>query len=280
MSALLEQPEMADSIRTILLNGRTTGVHLILSTQTPTWKSAKSISTLFRAKVLFSVSDKAESKAMINNCDAFALGNVGDAIYSNGTSSRRIHTYYPDESVSAEIISKSKAQFTEYFDIASDFLRQTPDAEIGCTQINHEPYDELLPDAIEVVLEQGQASVSMLQRRLKLAYSRAARIVDQMEEKGVIGPFEGSKARQILITKEQWHEMQNEAVPENVEDLEITKDEDNWQVANTERDNYEYSGLIGWVKQEIQLQREYRESVKQEQREQKELRKRIRKGIR
>lgn len=69
-------------------------------------------------------------------------------------------------------------------------------------------YDELLPAAIEVVVEQGQASVSMLQRRLKLGYSRAARLVDQMEEKGIVGPFEGSKARQILITKEQWQEMQ------------------------------------------------------------------------
>ena len=68
--------------------------------------------------------------------------------------------------------------------------------------------DELLPAAVEVVLETGQASVSMLQRRLKLGYSRAARLVDQMEEKGVVGPFEGSKPRQVLITKEQWQEMQ------------------------------------------------------------------------
>ena len=57
-------------------------------------------------------------------------------------------------------------------------------------------------------METGQASVSMLQRRLKLGYSRAARLVDQMEEKGIVGPFEGSKPRQLLITKEQWQEMQ------------------------------------------------------------------------
>ena len=69
-------------------------------------------------------------------------------------------------------------------------------------------YDELLPNAIEVVVETGMASVSMLQRRLKLGYSRAARLVDQMEEKGVVGPFEGSKPRQVLITKAQWQEMQ------------------------------------------------------------------------
>ena len=69
-------------------------------------------------------------------------------------------------------------------------------------------YDELLPAAIDVVLELGQASVSMLQRRLKLGYGRAARLVDQMEEKGIVGPFEGSKPRQLLITKDQWQEMQ------------------------------------------------------------------------
>ena len=67
--------------------------------------------------------------------------------------------------------------------------------------------DELFPAAVDVVLELGQASVSMLQRRLKLGYSRAARLVDQMEEKGIVGPFEGSKPRALLITKQQWQEM-------------------------------------------------------------------------
>ena len=68
--------------------------------------------------------------------------------------------------------------------------------------------DELLNAAVEVVLETGQASVSMLQRRLKLGYSRAARLVDQMEERGYVGPFEGSKPRQLLITREKWQELQ------------------------------------------------------------------------
>jgi S-DNA-T family DNA segregation ATPase FtsK/SpoIIIE len=67
--------------------------------------------------------------------------------------------------------------------------------------------DELLPAAVEVILETGQASVSMLQRRLKLGYSRAARLVDQMEQKGYVGPFEGSKPRQLLITREKWAEI-------------------------------------------------------------------------
>jgi S-DNA-T family DNA segregation ATPase FtsK/SpoIIIE len=67
--------------------------------------------------------------------------------------------------------------------------------------------DELLPDAVEVILDTKQASVSMLQRRLKLGYAHAARIVDEMEEKGIVGPFEGSKPRQLLITREQWDTM-------------------------------------------------------------------------
>ena len=74
-------------------------------------------------------------------------------------------------------------------------------------------HDELLSAAVDVVLETGQASVSMLQRRLKLGYARAARLMDQMEEKGVVGPFEGSKPRQLLITRAQWDEMQMGGAP-------------------------------------------------------------------
>ena len=83
--------------------------------------------------------------------------------------------------------------------------------------------DELLPAAIDVVMETGQASVSMLQRRLKLGYSRAARIVDEMEMRGIVGPFEGSKPRQLLITKEQWQELKMKgaygAAPPEAEEL-------------------------------------------------------------
>ena len=67
----------------------------------------------------------------------------------------------------------------------------------------------MLPAAVDVILETGQASVSMLQRRLKLGYARAARIVDEMEEKGIVGPFQGAKPRTILITKDQWEARKN-----------------------------------------------------------------------
>ena len=68
--------------------------------------------------------------------------------------------------------------------------------------------DDMLDAAIECVIEMGMASTSMLQRKLKLGYARAARIIDQMEERGIVGPFEGSKPRQVLISKEQWLEKQ------------------------------------------------------------------------
>ena len=80
-----------------------------------------------------------------------------------------------------------------------------------------------MPAAVEVVLETGQASVSMLQRRLKLGYSRAARIVDEMEQRGIVGPFEGSKPRALLITKEQWQEMQ---MGGQQEEIPLPEDED------------------------------------------------------
>ena len=84
--------------------------------------------------------------------------------------------------------------------------KSTPDPEPNADELDG---DEMLPAAVDVILETGQASVSMLQRRLKLGYARAARIVDEMEEKGIVGPFQGSKPRAILITKEQWESMRN-----------------------------------------------------------------------
>ncbi len=87
--------------------------------------------------------------------------------------------------------------------------------------------DEMLPAAVDVILETGQASVSMLQRRLKLGYARAARIVDEMEEKGIVGPFQGSKPREILITKEQWAVMRSgESNQMGFEDIDSEDDSD------------------------------------------------------
>ena len=85
--------------------------------------------------------------------------------------------------------------------------------------------DEMLPAAVDVFMETGQASVSMLQRRLKLGYARAARIVDEMEEKGIVGPFQGSKPRAILVTKEQWETMKS-GQPQQMEFEDLDEDDE------------------------------------------------------
>lgn len=207
-SALLEQPEMANSIRTILLNGRTTGVHLIFSSQTPTWKMVKGISTLFRSKILFPVASKAESTALIGSTAAFSVGGCGDAVYSNGRTLSRVKSFIADAEVSSGICESAKSTGPIY---SEEIMRKVEQLSAKRTALPYEDdtgYDELLPAAVDFVLGIGQASVSMIQRRLKLGYGRAASLVDQMEEKGIVGPFDGSRPRQLLITKEQWQEMQ------------------------------------------------------------------------
>ena len=87
--------------------------------------------------------------------------------------------------------------------------KNSTDPEVNASEAEMDG-DEMLPAAVDVVLETGQASASMLQRRLKLGYARAARIIDEMEERKIVGPFAGSKPRTILITKEQWKVMRGE----------------------------------------------------------------------
>ena len=87
----------------------------------------------------------------------------------------------------------------------------------------------MLPAAVDVILETNQASVSMLQRRLKLGYARAARIVDEMEEKGIVGPFQGSKPRAILVTKEQWEAMKGGSQSTQMEFEDIPFEEEEFE---------------------------------------------------
>ena len=98
-----------------------------------------------------------------------------------------------------------------------------PDPEANADELSG---DEMLPAAVDVILETGQASVSMLQRRLKLGYARAARIVDEMEEKGIVGPFQGSKPRDILVTKEQWAIMRSGGAQMGFDDLSVHEEDE------------------------------------------------------
>ena len=216
---LVAAKEVEESICRVAQMGRASGMHLVIATQRP---SADVITGLMKAnipsRIAFAVASSLESRIILDQTGAEKLVGKGDMLYFPLGSGKpqRIQGCFISEDEVAEVVSFIKengaAQYDEavLHEIEQHAEEKDKSAKgVGGTQGGGEDdYDELLPAAIDVVLEVGQASVSMLQRRLKLGYGRAARLVDQMEEKGVVGPFEGSKPRQLLITKEQWQEMQ------------------------------------------------------------------------
>ena len=215
---LVAAKEVEESICRVAQMGRASGMHLIIATQRP---SADVITGLMKAnipsRIAFAVASSLESRIILDTTGAEKLVGKGDMLYfplGSGKPQRVQGCFISEEEVAA-VVDFIKEGATAHYDesviheIEQHAEKKEKDAKgVGGADPAGEGYDELLPAAIEVVLEVGQASVSMLQRRLKLGYGRAARLVDQMEEKGVVGPFEGSKPRQLLITKEQWQEMQ------------------------------------------------------------------------
>ena len=233
---LVAAKEVEESICRVAQMGRAAGMHLIIATQRP---SADVITGLMKAnipsRIAFAVASSLESRIILDTTGAEKLVGRGDMLYfplGTGKPQRVQGCLISDEEVAAVVgFIKENSGSAEYSDeIIHEIEQHAAEKEKGSKGVGGsapeevgDDYDELLPAAIEVVVETGMASVSMLQRRLKLGYSRAARLVDQMEEKGVVGPFEGSKPRQVLITKEQWQEMQFkqgmvDAAPEGVPD--------------------------------------------------------------
>ena len=233
---LVAAKEVEESICRVAQMGRAAGMHLIIATQRP---SADVITGLMKAnipsRIAFAVASSLESRIILDTTGAEKLVGRGDMLnfpLGSGKPQRVQGCLISDEEVAAVVgFIKQNSGGAEYDqEIMHDIEKHAAEKEKGSKGVGGsapedvgDDYDELLPSAIEVVVETGMASVSMLQRRLKLGYSRAARLVDQMEEKGVVGPFEGSKPRQVLITKEQWQQMQfkqdmQEAPPEPVPD--------------------------------------------------------------
>ncbi len=218
---LVAAKEVEESICRVAQMGRAAGVHLVIATQSP---RADVITGLMKAnipsRIAFKVSSALESRIILDAGGAAdKLVGKGDMLFAPiGTSKpARIQGTWVSDKEREDILNFLKqGGEAEYSD---EVMRQIDKASedkgngknITASSDADEPfadYDEMLPQAVDVILESGQASVSLLQRRLKLGYSRAARIVDEMEQIGVVGPFEGSKPRQILITKQQWQERQ------------------------------------------------------------------------
>ena len=208
--------EVEDSICRIAQMGRAAGMHLIIATQRP---SANVITGLMKAnipsRIAFSVASAMESRIILDTMGAEKLVGKGDMLYApigSGKPLRVQGCFVTDtevEAVAGYVKDNYNADYSqEVLEEIEKTALQTGKKTVSAADIdaNEEELDgdEMLPQAVDVILETGQASVSMLQRRLKLGYARAARIVDEMEEKGIVGPFQGSKPRAILITKEQW----------------------------------------------------------------------------
>ena len=215
---LVAAKEVEESICRVAQMGRAAGMHLVIATQRP---SADVITGLMKAnipsRIALSVASSLESRIILDTPGAEKLIGNGDMLYSpvgSGKPSRVQGCFISPaeiEQVVAFVKETGEADYSEeVMQKIEEAMRQDDKGgkAAATDPVSGEECDELFPAAVEVVLETGQASVSMLQRRLKLGYSRAARLVDQMEERGIVGPFEGSKPRQLLIDRAKWQELQ------------------------------------------------------------------------
>ena len=216
---LVAAKEVEESICRVAQMGRAAGMHLVIATQRP---SSDVITGLMKAnipsRIAFAVASSLESRIILDTTGAEKLVGKGDMLYfplGNQKPTRVQGCFITPEEIERVVNFVKESGAADYSDEVMEKIEEVmkqsekgggksggnapTDGDEGC--------DELLSAAVEVILETGQASVSMLQRRLKLDYSRAARLVDQMEERGIVGPFEGSKPRQLLITREQWQEL-------------------------------------------------------------------------
>lgn len=212
---LVAAKEVEESICRVAQMGRAAGVHLVIATQRP---SANVITGLMKAnipsRIAFAVASGMESRIILDTSGAEKLVGRGDMLYAplgEGKAKRIQGCFITDDEVQrvAEFVKRSgKPEYSK--EIMDHIDRKASETgKSGGNLVSAEPEaeddrDELLYDAVDTVLDLGQASVSVLQRKLKLGYSRASRIVDQMEEMGVVGPHKGSKPRDILVTREKW----------------------------------------------------------------------------
>ncbi len=235
---LVAAKEVEESICRIAQMGRASGIHLIIATQRP---SADVITGLMKAnipsRIAFAVASAMESRIILDTQGAEKLVGKGDMLFAPIGAGKPIRVqgcFVSDPEVESIATYVKEHCITDYDQTVMDDIErkalQTGNSKATVSDPDPSPDeldgDEMLPAAVDVIFETGQASVSMLQRRLKLGYARAARIVDEMEEKGIVGPYQGSKPRTILITKEQWEAMKSgQSAQMGFDDLE-DEDED------------------------------------------------------
>ncbi len=211
---VVAKKEVEDSILRLTQMARAAGMHLVVATQRPSTDVITGvIKSNIPSRIAFSVASKIESNIILGSAGAEKLIGRGDMLFNpiGATKPTRIQgCFISGDEVEAVVDYVKKSGVAEYSEeiiqqIEHQAEKKSSEDEAGGDEYGE--FDELLDDAIDIVVGSGNASISFLQRRLKLGYARAARIVDQMEERGIVGPPQGAKAREILITKDQWNEI-------------------------------------------------------------------------
>ena len=209
--------EVEDAICRLAQMARAAGMHLVIATQRP---SVDVITGIIKAnipsRIALSVSSQVDSRTIIDMSGAEKLLGNGDMLFNPIGNSKPVRVqgcFISDEEVE-EVVNFIKSQAESSYDenIMTEIERQAAMAgskngsAVSAGSGDADEGDEMFPNAVEVVLDAKMASATLLQRKLRLGYARAARLMDELEEKGIIGPFEGSKPRAVLITKQQWME--------------------------------------------------------------------------
>ena len=201
--------DVEDSICRIAQLGRAAGIHLIVATQRP---SADIITGLIKANIpsrcAFAVSSAIDSRIILDATGAEKLLGRGDMLFhpnGAGKPTRLQCAYVSDEEVERVMsgFKKEETQFSD--DVLSEINDEAKGGAQGGVFGEGKQEDDLLGEAVRIVMENGQASISMIQRRLRVGYARAARLVDMMEQKKYVSPFDGSKPRQVLITQAEYN---------------------------------------------------------------------------
>jgi S-DNA-T family DNA segregation ATPase FtsK/SpoIIIE len=196
---MVSSREVEDALTRIAQMARAAGIHLIVATQRPSVDVLTGvIKANFPARISFQVSSKTDSRTILDTNGAEKLLGRGDMLFlAPGTSKpQRIHGAYVSEAEINRLVAAWKALEQPHYD--DDFFVPTSEA----ADPEGEEYDEKYDEAVALVARTGQASISMLQRRLRVGYNRAARMIEVMEKEGVIGPADGVKPREVLVRKD------------------------------------------------------------------------------
>ncbi len=202
---MVSPQEVEDYVIRLAQKSRAVGIHLVVATQRP---SADVITGMIKAnipsRIAFAVSSQTDSRVILDVNGAETLLGMGDMLFKPLGSShlQRVQGAYITEEEIALLVNHWRHQAEPEF--REELLRRPPEVKRGEDDLFDPDSDELLADAAQLVIETGSASVSMLQRRLRVGYTRAGRLIDMLERRGVVGPWEGSKSRQILVEADEY----------------------------------------------------------------------------